>query len=131
MHRQHLTGGWPLKHSISRFDDHGLIWRRAGILAVSRVDCSSSSVWWKRNKIVVGHIYIHLRGTLAATRQSNGYRSAHLLLQEQVRESTSTFLQHERVLDQRESVLVEAFPLETFKVGLVHCWTAWLLSTPP
>ena len=33
-------------------------------------------------------------------------------------ESTSTFLQHERVLDQRESVLVEAFPLETFKVGL-------------
>ena len=33
-------------------------------------------------------------------------------------ESASTFLQHERVLDQRESVLVEAFPLETFKVGL-------------
>ena len=33
-------------------------------------------------------------------------------------ESASTFLQHKRVLDQRESVLVEAFPLETLKVGL-------------
>ena len=33
-------------------------------------------------------------------------------------ESASTFLQHKRVLDQRESVLVEAFPFEAFEVSL-------------
>ena len=26
----------------------GLIWRYAGIAGVSRVDCSSSSVWWQQ-----------------------------------------------------------------------------------
>ena len=44
------------------------------------------------------------------------YRSGYVNLSEV--ESASAFLQHERVLDQRESVLVEAFRLETFKVGL-------------